>query len=226
MLARTLVLTFHGLGEPIVPLAPGEGRYFVRPETYRETVHALGAIEAHNGIRTRITFDDGNLSDYAVGMPALVDAARSATFFVLAGRIGEPGYLSAAQLREMAGAGMTIGTHGWDHVDWRMLDEAGRRREMIDARRKIEDEAGCRVGEAAIPFGRFDKSVLAQLKRLDYARIHTSSGGLSRDGAWFCPRWSATDTFEPERDLPPRVGPGQILRGTIYAPLRRLRYRI
>ncbi|PTW62731.1 polysaccharide deacetylase [Breoghania corrubedonensis] len=226
MLARTLVLTFHGLGEPIVPPSPGEGRYFVACDTYRRTIHALCELEDKNGIRARVTFDDGNLSDYTQGMPALIEAKRSATFFVLAGRIDQTGYLSGAQLREMVAAGMTIGTHGWDHVDWCGLDAAGRTREMVDARRKIEDAAECAVNEAAIPFGRFDKAVLAQLKRLDYARIYTSTGGLSRDTAWFCPRWSATDTFDPQRDLPARVGPGQVLRGTLYAPLRRLRYRI
>ncbi|MEI2385402.1 polysaccharide deacetylase family protein [Breoghania sp. JC706] len=226
MLARTLVLTFHGLGDPIVPLASGEGRYFVAEQTYRRTIEALDPLEARHGIRTRITFDDGNLSDYATGLTALVEAGRTATFFVLAGRIDASGYLSGAQLREMAGAGMTIGTHGWDHVAWSGLDEAGRTREMVDARKRIEDTVGAPVNEAAIPFGRFDKTVLAQLKRLGYRRIHTSTGGLSFDDAWFCPRWSVTETFEPARDLAPRVSAGQILRGTLYAPLRRLRYRI
>lgn len=226
MLARTLVLTFHGLDDPIGPLAPGEDRYFVPQDTYRQIIGSLDALEAKAHVRPRITFDDGNLSDYTVGMPALLEAGRTGTFFVLAGRIGAAGYLDAAHLREMADAGMEIGSHGWDHVDWRTLDAAGRRREMIDARRKIEDASGHPVRHAAIPFGRFDRSVLGHLKGLDYERVHTSTGGLALEKAWFCPRYSVTDSFDPRHDLAARVGPAEVLRGTLFAGLRRLRYRI
>ncbi len=225
MLARTLVLTFHGIGDPVVPLVEGEGRYFVAAGTYRRTIEALSALEAAHGARIRVTFDDGNLSDYAVGLPALVDAGRSATFFVLAGRIGMSGYLSGGQLREMLAAGMSIGSHGWDHVDWRKLDEAGRRRELHEARARIADETGHPVDEAAIPFGAFDRQVLGHLKSANYRRVYTSTAGLSMDGAWFCPRRSVTDTFDPDRDIAPQLGLAEVLRGTAYAPLRRLRYR-
>ncbi|MDJ0930983.1 polysaccharide deacetylase family protein [Breoghania sp.] len=188
MLARTLALTFHGIGAPIVSQAPGEGRYFVTEDIFRDTIRSLAGLEAKSGVKIRITFDDGNLSDHAVGLPTLLQNGRTARFFVLAGRIEKIGYLSGTQLREMVAAGMSIGTHGWDHVDWSVLDEAGQRKGTIDARCKIEDEAGCAVREATIPFGRFDKALLAHLKQCDYDRIYTSSGELSCDGAWFCPR--------------------------------------
>lgn len=226
MLARTLFVTFHGIGDPVVPLAPGEGRYFVTEETYRRTIAALAALEARHGVDIRVTFDDGNLSDFAVGMPALAEAGRSGTFFVLAGRIGETGYLSGDQIRAMAAAGMSIGNHGWDHVNWRKLDRAGRHRELHDARRRIEDEAGVAVTEAAIPFGAFDRALLRHLKRAGYSHVCTSTGGLAIPGAWFRPRWSVTEDFDPERDLARRLTPAQVARGTAYACLRKARYRI
>lgn len=226
MLARTFVLTFHGIGDPVVPLAPGEGRYFISADTYRRTIAALDALEAVHGVRLPVTFDDGNLSDYSVGLPALVDAGRNAQFFVLAGRIGKPGYLSGDQMREMTTAGMKIGSHGWDHVDWRNLDAAGRQREWHDAPRRIEDETGTPVTQAAIPFGAFDRQVLQRLKAAGYGRVFSSGGGFSFDSAWFCPRLSATDRFDPDRDIPPQLGFNKVLRGSAYAPLRRLRYRI
>lgn len=226
MLARTQVLTFHGIGDPVVPLGEGEGRYFLPLETYRRTMHALDEHEARHGVRIRVTFDDGNLSDYEAGLPALAEAGRSATFFVLAGRIGRHGYLSGDQIREMRAAGMTIASHGFDHVDWRRLDEAGRRRELYDARRKIEDEAGVAVTEAAIPFGAFDRSVLHELKAAGYSRVYTSTSGLSFDGSWFCPRWSVTEDFDPDRDMAPRLSFKEVIRSTAFAALRRVRYRI
>lgn len=226
MLTKTLVLTFHGLGTPVVPLSEGEGPYFVPVETYRKTISSLAELEKRTSRKIRITFDDGNLSDYSVGVPALLEAGRTGEFFVLAGRIGTKGYLSGAQIRDMVASGMSIGSHGWGHVDWRALDEEGRQREFYDARRRIEDEAGVAVTQAAIPFGAFDRFVLGSLKQAGYSQVSSSNGGLCYASSWFRPRWSPTQAFAPERDLPPRLAFRQVLRGTVYAPLRRLRYRV
>ncbi len=225
MLANSLYLTFHGIGDPIVPLAEGEGRYFVTRERFVDTISRLEELEKDCAIKAHVTFDDGNLSDYDVGFPALLDHRRKGTFFVLAGRIGEKGYLSAAQIRDMAEAGMTIGTHGHDHVDWRMLDAAGQKREFVDARKAIEDVAGRAVTMAAIPFGQFDRALLQRLKQADYQRVFTSSQGLAVEGAWFCPRKSPTTGFDPQTDLAPLATPRAKARGFAYAIARKLRYR-
>ncbi|WP_269583996.1 polysaccharide deacetylase family protein [Roseibium sp. Sym1] len=226
MLARTQVLTFHGIGAPAVPVSADEKRYFVSQDTYRNTIGSLAALERRHDVRLEVTFDDGNLSDFTVGLPALVEAGRSARFFVLAGRIGAEGYLTGEQMRQIISAGSTIGCHGHDHVDWRKLDAAGLRRELHDARKKIEDAVGAPVREAAIPFGAFDRHVLHRLREAGYARVYSSTSGFAYDKAWFCPRWSVTDTFDPDRDVGPRLGTGQKVRSSVYALARRFRYRI
>ncbi|CAK7260037.1 MULTISPECIES: polysaccharide deacetylase family protein [unclassified Shinella] len=225
MLANTLYLTFHGIGAPIVPPAEGELRYFVTEEVFRRTIAGLDDLEAKTGVEAYVTFDDGNLSDYDVALPVLADHGRSGIFFVLAGRIGQKGYLSAAQIRDIAAAGMTVGSHGHDHVDWRSLDEAGYRRELVDARRKIEDVLGAPVAYASIPFGGFDRSVLRRLKAERYDRVFTSSTGLAYRDVWFCPRRSLTETFDPRSGLLPLARPGAKARGLAYRIARRLRYR-
>ena len=101
MLANTMYLTFHGIGAPIVPPAEGELRYFVTADVFRRTIAGLGELEAKTGVEAHVTFDDGNISDYEVALPTLVEHGRRGIFFVLAGRIGQHGYLSAAQIREM-----------------------------------------------------------------------------------------------------------------------------
>lgn len=224
MLARTLFLTFHGIGEPVTKLSAGEEGYFVTVDTYRRTIDALEEFESNSGNQICITFDDGNLSDYQVGVPALLDVGRTGHFFVLAGRIGQQGYLSGKHIRDMVASGMTIGSHGWKHVDWRKLNHAGRKQELYDARRKIEDVAGIGVTEAAIPFGLFDRRVLAALKEGGYGKVSTSTAGLCYDNAWFRPRWSVKQDFDPKLDLPQRLSVKQICKGTAYAQLRRLRY--
>ncbi len=226
MLASTLVLNFHGLGEPPAGLDAAALRYFVTEKVFTDTIHMLNAAERASGRRVRITFDDGNASDITLALPQLIDAGRSATFFVLAGRIGTPGYLCGADLREMEAAGMSIGSHGWNHVDWTRTSGASRHHELRDARSRIEDEIGGRVTEAAPPFGRFDKPLLRDLKREGYERVYSTVHGLSYDRSWFCPRWSATDTFNPQTDLMPALSLPKALRDTAKAFARHLRYRI
>lgn len=226
MLASTQVLTFHGIGEPAVPVSTAEQRYFVSEDVYSKTILALPVLEQQLGVRLEVTFDDGNLSDFTIGLPRLVEAGRSAQFFVLAGRIGAEGYLTAGQMREILAAGSAIGSHGFDHVDWRRLDDAGFRRELVDARQKIEDAIGAPVTEAAIPFGAFDKTVLHRLRQAGFSRVYTSTSGLAYDRAWFCPRWSVTEEFDPGRDIAPRLGIRQKAKSSLYALARRGRYRI
>ncbi|NRG16349.1 polysaccharide deacetylase family protein [Rhizobiales bacterium] len=225
MLASELYITFHGIGEPRVPLAPGEERYFVSREQFEMAVETLHGLEERYAIRANITFDDGNLSDFEVGLPVLQKHGRKGRFFVLAGRIGKEGYLSAGQIRELAASGMEIGSHGYDHVDWRGLDQKGRQREFTDARRKIEDVLGKPVMTAALPFGGFDQHVLAHLKTAGFQRVFTSSQGLAMRGSWFCPRRSLTRDFDPASGLAEIVKPPAKFKGVAYALARRLRYR-
>lgn len=224
MLANTLNLTFHGIGAPVVPPAEGELKYFVSADVFRKTVAMLDGLEAARGVKAHVTFDDGNISDYDIGLPTLIEHRRRGIFFILAGRIGAKGYVSASQIRDILAAGMEIGTHGHDHVDWRVLDAAGRQRELVDARKKIEDMAGAPVTSASVPFGRFDRPLLAQLKQLAYDRVYTSSTGLAYENVWFRPRRSLTDAFEPERDLASLATFEAKGRGLAYRLARRLRY--
>ncbi len=80
MLAKTQVLTFHGIGVPAVPVSPEESHYFVPIETYQRTIERLPALEQKHGVKLEITFDDGNLSDYEVGLPALWRRAGQVVF--------------------------------------------------------------------------------------------------------------------------------------------------
>jgi peptidoglycan/xylan/chitin deacetylase (PgdA/CDA1 family) len=49
-----------------------------------------------------ITFDDGKASDYDIAFPVLMGLGMTGTFFVVTQRVGQPGYVTWAQLKEMA----------------------------------------------------------------------------------------------------------------------------
>ena len=62
-----------------------------------------------------ITFDDNQYTPYEHAVPVLKQYGFTATFFIMTVSIGKDGYLSAAQIQELAAAGFTIGSHTWDH---------------------------------------------------------------------------------------------------------------
>jgi len=177
-----LVVTFHGIGTPARTLDAGEAPYWV------EAPVLAAAIDLAANGRLEITFDDGNDSDARIALPMLQRAGVTATFFVLAGRLDKPGSLSRTQLQELARAGMAIGSHGHDHVDWTRADDTVLRRELWDSRAAIEDCLGAPVDSVSVPFGAFDARVLRLVAQAGYRHVHTSSGTLAPRQGWLVPR--------------------------------------
>ena len=212
---------FHGVGTLDREREPGEASYWVGRDAFLEILDALvGRPDV------RISFDDGNASDVEVALPALQERDLTATFFVLAGRLDTPGSLARDHVRELAGAGMRIGTHGMHHRSWRAMSAAEARLELVEARDTIAEVAGTVVTEAALPLGLYDRRVLADLRRHGYRRVFTSDRARASESAWLSPRYSvvSTDTGESVRHLL-LAGPGarQRATGLLARTVKRLR---
>jgi peptidoglycan/xylan/chitin deacetylase (PgdA/CDA1 family) len=183
----TIHLCFHGIGTLEREREPGEGRYWVTEGTFRRILDAIPT-----DADVSLSFDDGNRSDADVALPALLERGLDATFFPLAGRLDDAASLSADDLRRMLDAGMRIGSHGWAHVPWRGLGEAGARREFVDARTVLEEASGTRITQAALPLGRYDRQTLRRLKEAGYQAVFTSDRFPAGGTAWLRPRYSVT----------------------------------
>lgn len=193
----TLVnLCFHGIGTPRRELEPGEQAYWIGVE---ELHRVLDLVVGRDDVR--LSFDDGNVSDVEIALPALAERGLRATFFVLAGRLDATGSLGRDDVLGLHSAGMPIGTHGMWHRPWRGLTPDQQTEELVLARDVLADLVGTPVHEAALPLGRYDRRLLGQLRRLGYTRVHTSDRRRSRDGAWLQPRFSIRhgDTSESVR---------------------------
>ncbi|HEY8472303.1 MAG TPA: polysaccharide deacetylase family protein [Natronosporangium sp.] len=188
MARHAINICFHGIGTPRRELEPGEAPYWVTEPRFLEILDEVATWP-----RTRLSFDDGNASDVEIALPALLERGLRADFFVLAGRLGKPGSLSEADLRELTRHGMGIGSHGMAHRSWRGLDPAGRREEFVEARERLAAAAGVPVDTAACPLGRYDRRVLAELRRLGYTRVYTSDRRPARPDGWLQPRHSVRD---------------------------------
>jgi peptidoglycan/xylan/chitin deacetylase (PgdA/CDA1 family) len=177
-------LGFHGIGAPGRELEPDEKQYWIDAALFGELLDT--AIELPE---VRLTFDDGNASDVSVALPMLLERGLTAAFFVIAGRLGQSGSLAADDVRALAEAGMTIGTHGMRHRPWRSLDDNGYREELDEAKELLEEAADARVDQAACPYGAYDRRALRALKQREFRHVYTVDRRAARADAWLQPRY-------------------------------------
>ncbi|MWD29582.1 polysaccharide deacetylase family protein [Aquicoccus sp. SCR17] len=178
---------FHGIGVPGRKLEIGEKPYWIEPEDFRSWIEALKHVRSRE---LYITFDDGNRSDIEIAAPILRENNLTARFFVLTGRLRQPGSLDPADLRDLSDMGFTIGSHGIDHIDWSKQDARTLDYELNDSRNELEAILGSRVTEVAIPFGRYRRHVLQAIRRAGYAAAWTSDGGAMNPNHFVRPRLS------------------------------------
>lgn len=209
-----ITINFHGLGPLPAHVDAGEAKVWCAdPALYADLLDETRDEAARHGLDHLITFDDGNLSDLEIGLKPLADRAMTAIFFPCAGRIGRPGYLDEKALRDLVAAGMSIGSHGWSHTDWRRADPAVMKQEVAEARDRIEQAAGVAVTTAAIPFGSYSRRVLKDAAA--FRTVFTSDAALADASAHVQPRFSYTSDW--------RLGSvGQAIAAA-RRPLRRLR---
>ena len=181
------VANFHGIGQPGDHVDAAERPYWLSEVQFAEALALLRASRE----RVLLTFDDGNASDHALAMPMLRGGDLPVIVFACSDRIGQPGYLSAAQLAELAAQpGFAVGSHGRAHVPWRGLGGTALADELATSRKALEQACGARVLDAAIPFGRYDGGVLRAMAHAGYARAFSSDGGPRLSGQWPIPRLS------------------------------------
>jgi len=195
MRPRAAVFCLHDVvpDARLAEVAPTHRPYALSPAEFRAhlmAVHALGlrGITAgqiptdFQGKFFCLTFDDGCASDYEEVFPALTEVGLRATFFVVPTLVGTPGYVTWPQLREMAAAGMEIGSHSLTHPFLHELDAAGLRYEFGESKRILEDRLGAPVRSASLPRGWEPPDCERVLAELDYRAFCTSRVGWWRPG--------------------------------------------
>jgi peptidoglycan/xylan/chitin deacetylase (PgdA/CDA1 family) len=195
---RELILNFHGVGEPPSGTEDADRTYWCDEAPFLSTLDAVVASKQTSKIPIKITFDDGNISDVTFALPALKARGLKASFFVCAGRVGLNGYLCADAIKELLKAGMSIGSHGMHHRDWRQLGSTELYQEVVEAKLILEGVCGCEITEVAIPFGSYDRRILTELRVAGYRRVYNSNGGLARRDSWLKTR-NTLDRFRSGR---------------------------
>lgn len=126
-----------------------------------------------------LTFDDAFRSFHRLALPALLRRSMRATVFVPVGEIGgtnrwdaAAGYprrevMSESELREIADAGMEIGSHGWTHRSLPECSEREIEEELVRSRERLRD-LGHHAEFFAYPFGHYSERCIDLVKAAGY----------------------------------------------------------
>jgi len=187
---------FHGIGQPGPGIPEDERPYWISTTAFETFLDIFTSYRDRQPIV--ITFDDGNLSDIEIAAPLLAKRRLDARFFVLTGRLEQPGYLNRGNVRDLRDMGFKIGSHGINHVDWAQQDASGLHHELLQSRMVLEELLGQPVTEAAIPFGRYRRQVLKGLHTNGYRAAWSSDGSATALEGFLRPRFSIRDDTPPE----------------------------
>jgi len=205
--SSALVLMYHAVAGPGSPALGQDPHYSVSAERFEAHLALLarrgGACSARDRLDGRaqaatvLTFDDGHLSNYTLAFPLLVRHGAGADFFVNPGRVGQPGFADWTQLAEMAAAGLSIQSHGWNHRYFTELAPAQLRADLVRSRETIEDRLGRPVTLLAPPGGRMPPGLVEVARECGYSHVLASHPGRVR-GAWprLLPRMAVTAALD------------------------------
>ncbi len=128
-----------------------------------------------NSRNINLSFDDGHLSDYHLVLPILKQLELPAIFFVI-GKSIQDDLAKRTQTKLIYEQGFLIGSHGFNHVDLRKLDDKTLDYELKFSKELIEEIIQAKIDSFSLPMGLYDRRVIEKIKSLGYNKIYTTNG--------------------------------------------------
>ena len=193
--AGTVYLMYHELqlpGRKLCRKDGGYGRYVVSESDFRAQICwlkerewcGLSVGEALQDLdrerrRIVITFDDGCETDLIAATPLLKEARFNATFYIVVGFVGRPGFLSQDQVRRLSDLDFEIGCHSMTHPWMSELTSGQLHSEVVEAKDRLEQMIGRSVNHFSCPGGRWSRALAEVAQKAGYRSIATSYIGTN-----------------------------------------------
>lgn len=191
VLPGTPILAYHGLTRETV----ASTRFEVTEAAFSEHLRLIGRAGrdiarlddwwdgrvSERGVV--VTFDDGHRSDFEVALPLLAAAGASATFFVCPAWVGQKGFLTWQQVAALQDAGLSIQSHGQDHVALSVLKNNHLREQLRRSKGELESRLGSGVRFLAAPYGLASRRVVDIALAEGYEAVCTSTPWPARAGS-------------------------------------------
>lgn len=124
----------------------------------------------------RMCFDDGWAGIYE-HRQLLIDEQIVPTVFIAVDLIGEKGYMTEAQIKELIQLGFIFESHTWSHRDLTEFSGEQLDHELKDAKDELHRRFGLPFDELCFPLGRFSKLVYHKSLEAGYKLLYTSIDG-------------------------------------------------
>lgn len=187
------ILNYHSVGD-------AAGEFTVTPDAFAQELdwlvaNGFHAVSLHDLAESRaargklpprpvvLTFDDGKEDALRLVLPALQKRHLRATFFIITGSVGRPGYLTWDGVRALAAAGMEIGSHTVTHARLADVPAEQVESELRESRRQLEARLGTRIEALAYPYNSLRSATVRAAEAAGYriavaGPAHGTSDGM------------------------------------------------
>lgn len=185
---KVMVLNYHKIDDSFISLAVrpedfayqmkylhDNGYHTISPDELYESLAGTGELPENPVL---ITFDDGYLDNYTNAYPILKKYGFKATIFVITSFLGkDKHYITWDQAREMNAYGIDIESHTVDHKSMTDLTDEQLRTELVESKKKAEEEMGHPVDYMAYPTGTYNLHIAEMVKEAGYKAAFTIKYG-------------------------------------------------
>ncbi|RLJ80368.1 polysaccharide deacetylase family protein [Pedobacter alluvionis] len=116
-----------------------------------------------------LTFDDTDLDQFTIVRPTLDKLGYKAVYFIMTVSIGKKGkfvdYMSKEQIKQLSDEGNVIGSHTYDHKNFKKYAGKDWEEQLDKPTKKLEEITGKKMTEFAYPFGLWNAEGIPELKK-------------------------------------------------------------
>jgi peptidoglycan/xylan/chitin deacetylase (PgdA/CDA1 family) len=112
-----------------------------------------------------LTFDDTDLDQFTIVAPELKKYGYKAVYFIMTVSLGRPHYMSSDQVKQLSDAGNVIGSHTWDHHNFKKYQGKDWELQIDKPTKKLEEITGKKITYFAYPFGLWNAEGIPELKK-------------------------------------------------------------
>ena len=177
------ILLYHGIEDgqrSARRMDEVDREYVLERQRFERHIEYL-ASKPRTAVPAVLSFDDGDASCYTMAAPILERHGLRAEFFIVTRWIGQPGFMTDRQLRELAGRGHGIHSHSRTHPRLAALTTAQIEDELKGSKADLESILGRPVTQLSIPGGAYDDRVIEIARRAGYTTMMNSVEGYNEE---------------------------------------------
>ena len=155
-----------------VAIARERGYDFVRGDEYLRSTAEKNLL---------VCFDDGFRGVYEEREYFMCENLFP-MIFIAVGLVGQKGYLTWDEIRNLHEAGFSFESHTWSHRSLTTVPSNEFEHELVDSKKELEQQLGQEVNQLCFPRGLFSPRVMGACERAGYTDLFTSMPEITGDG--------------------------------------------